>query len=122
VLTEAVKAADELAGMGIDVGVINARFAKPIDGAILALLDENKTIITIEDHNLACGFGSAVLEQAAIRAVEGQTASQNGKRGQIIILGGPDKFIERAPRDVQLGEIGISAAKIVETVKNLPVK
>ncbi|MCK4958797.1 MAG: 1-deoxy-D-xylulose-5-phosphate synthase [Planctomycetes bacterium] len=122
VLAEAVKAADELAGMGIDVGVINARFAKPIDGEILALLDDNKTIITIEDHSLACGFGSAVLEQAAIRAAEGQSASQNANRGQIIILGGPDKFIERAPRDVQLGEIGISAAKIVETVRNLPVK
>ena len=49
----------------IAVDVINARFAAPVDDEIIALTVKGKGIITVEDHGLACGFGSAVLEQAA---------------------------------------------------------
>ena len=63
VLSEAISAAKTLEQEGIAVDVINARFAAPIDDAIFALIGKGKGIITVEDHGLACGFGSAVLER-----------------------------------------------------------
>ena len=68
VLTEALRAANVLAKEGIAVDVINARFAAPVDERIIALLETGKSIITVEDHHSACGFGSAVLELVAAKA------------------------------------------------------
>jgi len=110
IVSEAIKACDKLAEDNIKAGVINARFAKPIDEKIISLLHEKKCIITIEDHALACGFGSAVLERAAAEKLE---------IGRLITLGGPDEFVKAGPRSVQLNEIGVSAEQIVETVKKL---
>ncbi|MHC4184832.1 MAG: 1-deoxy-D-xylulose-5-phosphate synthase, partial [Planctomycetota bacterium] len=65
VLKEAQEAASLLAKDGIATDVINARFAAPIDERIISLPVEGKCVVTVEDHNLACGFGAAVLELAA---------------------------------------------------------
>jgi 1-deoxy-D-xylulose-5-phosphate synthase len=119
ILAEAVKAADVLAGEGIDVGVINARFAKPIDEKIISLLYDKKNIITVEEHGLACGFGSAVLELAAKKSFEDKTRFSPHNMGKIITLGGPDEFIKVGSRSTQLDEIGVSAALIVEAVKTI---
>ena len=107
VLTEAVKSADILKDEGISVTVINGRFAKPVDEKIATLACEGKTIITVEDHNVACGFGSAVLE----------AVSSRGGKGKVLVLGGPDEFIRAGARSVQLGEIGVSSDKIVDVVR-----
>lgn len=112
ILFEALKAAEILAAHEIDITVIDARFAKPIDTKIISLMDEQKTIITVEDHNLACGFGSAVMELAA----------EKGCVGKIITLGGADEFIKADTRKAQLDEIGISCEKIVETVRRIAGK
>jgi len=112
ILTEAVKAADKLAGEGIKVSVINARFAKPIDEKIISLLREKKCIITVEDHSLACGFGSAVMELAAKTALPPDC-------GKIICLGSPDEFIEAGPRKNQLDKAGITAKRIIQAVKKI---
>ena len=54
---------DELALDGLSIGVINARFIKPLDKELLkSVLNENKPVITIEDNALKGGFGSAVME------------------------------------------------------------
>ncbi|MEW6535743.1 MAG: 1-deoxy-D-xylulose-5-phosphate synthase [Candidatus Auribacterota bacterium] len=54
---------DELAKEGMNIGIVNARFIKPLDKELLiSLFALNKPIITIEDNALAGGFGSAVLE------------------------------------------------------------
>ncbi len=116
VLVEAVKAADMLNREGIDVSIINARFAKPIDGKIISLFYDKKNIITVEDHSMACGFGSALLEAVARQTVE-KVRGEWANAGRIIILGGPDRFVEVDSRKVQLDEIGVSAKRIVETVK-----
>ena len=118
ILVEALKAADILAAQGIDVGVINARFAKPIDENLISLLNEQKTIITGEDHSLSCGFGSALLELAADKTLESTGSDVKGS-GKIITLGGPDEHVEVGPRSLQCDQIGISAERIVETVKKL---
>ena len=48
---------------GIDACLVNARFIKPLDEKLLKYLAESfQLIVTVEENNLACGFGSAVLE------------------------------------------------------------
>lgn len=112
---EALVAADKLAEEGVKVGVINARFAKPIDEKIALLYFEGKTIITVEDHSVACGFGSAVME-----AIAAKTQQSGGeKTGKVICLGGPDEFIKSAKRNVQLEMMGVTAERIVEVVRKL---
>jgi len=112
VLTEALKAAEILEQENIFVDVINGRFASPVDEKILDLLEDGKGIITVEDHNIACGFGSALLEVAAQKYPGGIEKS-------IVLLGVPDEFIKHDLRDSQLMEAGINADKIVQTVKNM---
>jgi len=112
VLTEALRAANLLAKEGIAVDVINARFAAPVDEAIIALSETGKNIITVEDHHLACGFGSAVLEMVAAKTT-------NNKSANIRTLGVPSRFIGHNYRSFQLMEAGINAEKIVETAKEM---
>jgi len=113
VLTEALRAARLLAKDGIAVDVINGRFAAPVDEGIISLLEAGKSIITVEDHHLACGFGSAVLELAAEKIGYGKMLNA------IRILGVPKRLIGHNCRNSQLMEAGINADKIVETAKEM---
>jgi len=113
VLAEALKAANSLAKQGIPADVINARFAAPIDEQIIALWGEGKSIITVEDHNLACGFGSAVLELMTTKAAHGR------KRNALRVLGAPRELIGHNSRSSQLMEAGINADEIVRTAKEM---
>ena len=62
----AMAAAVELASEGISVGVIDARFCKPVDGDMLKrVLSPGHPVLTVEDHSLQNGFGTAVLEYAS---------------------------------------------------------
>ena len=116
VLTEALKAANLLAKEGVPADVINARFAAPVDESIIALLGQGKGIITVEDHNLACGFGSAVLELAAANNAHSR------KLDAIRVLGAPRRFIGHNSRKCQLMEAGITADEIVRTGKEMLVE
>ncbi len=113
VLAEALGAEDILAKEGIAVDVINARFAAPIDKKILSLLDAGKNIITVEDHSLSCGFGSAVLEAAAEKMAHGKQLSA------IRVLGAPRSLIGQDSRKAQLTQVGISADKIAKTAREI---
>jgi 1-deoxy-D-xylulose-5-phosphate synthase len=106
---EALKAADLLAAKGRSVGVINARFAKPLDEAVIgAALAGHPLAVTIEDHYLTGGFGSAVLEFAAERG---------GTKARIVRLGAPDRFVPHATRRRQLEMLGLTAPQIAERVE-----
>lgn len=60
---EVQKVCDELAREGMHVGIVNARFVKPLDTELIdSVLVNRKPIITIEDNALMGGFGSAILE------------------------------------------------------------
>ena len=75
-----------LSDAGIHPTVVNARFAKPIDRAlILSLLEQGFKIVTVEEHVLACGFGSRVLEVIEEEKVPVE---------RILRLGVPDRFVE----------------------------
>ena len=92
----------------IRVGVWDARFAKPIDEAlVVALLRAGVPIVTVEDHTVIGGFGTAVLEAAQELGLD---------TSGIIRLGLPDSWIHQNPRAAQLAEAGIDAAGIERAV------
>jgi len=110
ILTEAMKAAELLAEDKIVVEVLNGRFAAPVDSKIISLVEQGKGIVTVEDHAIACGFGSAILELAAAKGCSLKA---------VRLLGAPRRFIGHNLRNAQLTEAGINADKIAETVKNM---
>ena len=106
-----VKAAAELRKQGLDVGVINARFIKPLDETtLLRALREAAFVLTIEESTLVGGFGSAVLELANDHGVN---------TSHIRRLGVPDRFIEHGERNEQLADIGLDVAGIVKAAKEM---
>ena len=110
-LQQALTAADLLSAEGLDVTVINARFIRPLDLAMLSkVFEESRFVVTVEEGALAGGFGSAVLEAAC----------HNGWDTRILrILGIPDRFIEHGDRNELLAEIGIDPAGIARTCRLL---
>ena len=126
-LTEALKASAFLANEGIAVDVINARFSAPVDKKIVSLLDEGKGIITVEDHHLACGFGSALLEAAAIEASgrkmqaqkTGRTGGKRKSHNIIRPLAAPRALIRHDSREAQLMQAGVNADKIAQAAKEM---
>jgi 1-deoxy-D-xylulose-5-phosphate synthase len=99
---DALTAASRVESNCIDV--YDARFAKPVDGELIeALLSESIPIITVEDHSLIGGFGSAVIEEAARRNLD---------TSLITTLGLPDHWIGHGSRKEQLEEAGIDATSI----------
>jgi 1-deoxy-D-xylulose-5-phosphate synthase len=87
----ALAAAEDLAPLGIDATVVNARFVKPLDKELLcAVLGKVSHVITVEDHAVAGGFGSAVLEFLAEEGITGVN---------VRCLGVPDRFIPHGTQD-----------------------
>ncbi len=104
---DALDVADSVAP-DIRVGVWDARFAKPIDEAlVVALLRAGVRIVTVEDHTTIGGFGTAVLEAAQELGLD---------TSGITRLGLPDSWIHQDPRAAQLAEAGIDAAGIERAV------
>jgi 1-deoxy-D-xylulose-5-phosphate synthase len=102
----ALEAAEQLGAAGLAATVVNARFCKPLDvQALEELAARHPLIVTVEDHALAGGFGSAVLEALADRG---------GPRARVVRIGLPDRFVEHGSRDDLLKRYGLSAAEIAE--------
>lgn len=100
-LPSCVTAADRLRADGLDVGVINARFVKPLDReTILAALRRSSFVITVEEGTLEGGFGSAVLEAANESGVDTR---------HLLRLGIPDRYIEHGEREELLADLGLTA-------------
>lgn len=107
----AVEAAQRLAQKGIAATVVNARFAKPLDAPLfLELAARIGRVVTVEEHALMGGFGSAVLETFT----DAGLTNVKVKR-----LGIPDRFIEHAKPDVQLAWCGLTAEGIAEAAEAL---
>ena len=110
-LENIIAAAEILESKGIKADLINARFAKPIDDDIIALIAAGKNIITVEEHSTACGFGAAILERV--------NAENITAKGKIKIIGCPDEYMKKALRCVQLDRAGLSPEKIAAAVEAL---
>jgi 1-deoxy-D-xylulose-5-phosphate synthase len=93
---------------GFRPSVVNARFAKPVDGALLAeLASTHPLLVTIEDHSVMGGFGSACLEEL----------NERGCRAELLRIGVPDQFVEHmnSPAE-QHAALGMDAAGIARRV------
>ncbi|QDV17881.1 1-deoxy-D-xylulose-5-phosphate synthase [Gimesia panareensis] len=109
--TDCVQAAEQLREEGLDVGVINARFAKPLDTEVIhQALQESGFVITVEEGTLCGGFGSAVLESAN----EAGLNTQHLRR-----LGIPDRFIEHGNRKELLADLGLDVAGITAAAREM---
>jgi len=86
---------------------------------LVELVGKGKQLVTVEDHSLTGGFGSAVLEMVHQGFAAGKL---QGSYKPVVCLGGKDEFIKMDTRALQLSEIGVDATAIVETVSNLRAK
>jgi 1-deoxy-D-xylulose-5-phosphate synthase len=114
-LCEALAAADLLAEEGVQITVADARFAKPLDTALIdRLLDSHGALITLE-QGAEGGFGAQVLHYLA--------RSGGLDRGRPIrTLTLPDRFIDQASPAEMYAEAGLRAADIAGVVRELTAK
>ena len=106
---QALTAAKALENEGLSAGVVDARFCKPLDRAMLdRVFAAGKPILTLEDHAIINGFGTAVLEYAQQERHDARLVTR---------LGLPDRFIAQATRNEQLKEVGLDAAGIASSVR-----
>lgn len=102
-----IEAAAKLREGGLGVGVINARFCKPLDTeTILRAVEQCGFVLTVEESTLTGGFGSAVLEAANAAGLS---------TDHVRCLGIPDHFIEHGERAELLSELGLDADGITAT-------
>ncbi len=108
---EAAKASIVLKNKSINTTIINARFVKPLDAAlIIKYASKIKKIITVEEHVLDGGFGSAVLEML----VDNGVTDINLKR-----IGIKDRFVEHGPQDILKHDYKIDSQAIINTALKL---
>lgn len=105
---EAVAAHGQLKKDGIKTSVINARFIKPLDEALLtSVARKAKKVFTIEEGSQAGGFGSAVLELLA----------RYGLADKVRVIALPDRFVEHGARSTLLKNCGLSSGAIAKRVR-----
>jgi 1-deoxy-D-xylulose-5-phosphate synthase len=109
----AVEAAEELAGEGLSVAVVNARFAKPVDAERLVPLARRcGALVTVEESHGKGGFGAAVLESLAAGGVAVPAR----------ILSIPDTIVEHGNPAEQRASFGLDASGIARAVRELAAR
>jgi 1-deoxy-D-xylulose-5-phosphate synthase len=103
---DCLRAAHRLSQLDLDIGVVNARFLRPLDTqTLLPLIEESSFILTVEENTLNGGFGSAVLEAANSAGLHTHHVTR---------LGIPDAFIEHAERYELLADLGLDEVGFVK--------
>lgn len=107
----AMEAAKFLQKQGVSVKVVNARFIKPLDEAMLeSVFNTGMPVLTVEEAVLAGGFGSAVLE----------FAGDHGFSDRIIRrIGIPDRFVEHGSVKELWQEIGLTKDRLIREVRQI---
>jgi 1-deoxy-D-xylulose-5-phosphate synthase len=109
----AVEVADRLTDQGIGVTVVDPRWVKPIDPALVPLAAQFRLVVTVEDNGRIGGFGANLL----------QRLTDEGVRTPFRLHGIPQEFLEHAKREVILERVGLTpqtlARRIVEDVTAL---
>jgi 1-deoxy-D-xylulose-5-phosphate synthase len=109
-----IEAAKRLAEEGISVAVVNARFVKPLDEEmVVAFAKKTGRIVTVEEHALFGGFGSAVLECLDAKGITGIKTHR---------IGLPDAYIEHGAQKVLRQKYGLDADGIYASVKTFVEK
>ncbi|MBM4186549.1 MAG: 1-deoxy-D-xylulose-5-phosphate synthase [Gemmatimonadetes bacterium] len=106
----AEQAANLLAQQGIEAAVVNCRFLKPYDEAMLAeIAGRTNLVVTVEEGALANGFGGYLAQEAGRRYPD----------LRVVALGVDDRLVEQAPRADQLDWFGLTGPKIAARVTAL---
>jgi 1-deoxy-D-xylulose-5-phosphate synthase len=109
-LAECLKAADELAHLGLSTTVADARFAKPLDtDLVLRLAREHEVLVTIEEGSIG-GFGTYVMQTLA----EEGALDRGGLKVRMMVL--PDTFIDQDSPNTMYAKAGLDAKGIVAKV------
>ncbi len=109
----ALKAAEMLRDKGVDAGVINMRFIKPLDTKMIdEALKRTPKLVTVEDNMLAGGFGSAVAEYL----------TDHNKEAYLLRLGIGDEFTPHAKSSILYDQVGISESAIVKHILQWKIK
>jgi 1-deoxy-D-xylulose-5-phosphate synthase len=109
---KALEAADLLAEHDLDVTVADARFAKPLDAALLAqLAAEHDLLVTVEEGVLAGGFGSGVWECLS------ETGDGLGST-RMLRIGLPDRYVTHGAPKLLHAEVGYTGAAIAERIES----
>jgi 1-deoxy-D-xylulose-5-phosphate synthase len=106
---KALEAADVLAEGGLDVTVADARFAKPLDAELLAVLAaDHDLLVTVEEGVLAGGFGSAVWEALNDRG---------SALPRILRVGLPDRYVTHGKPALLHAEVGFTGKAIAQRIE-----
>jgi 1-deoxy-D-xylulose-5-phosphate synthase len=104
----ALGAARLLAEQGVDAAVVNARFAKPVDAALVArVASRRRLLVTLEEHAVGGGFGSAVLEALSAAGVTPPAT---------LLIGAPDRFVEHGQRAVLMERLGLTPRAVADRI------
>ncbi|HLB53482.1 MAG TPA: 1-deoxy-D-xylulose-5-phosphate synthase [Gemmatimonadales bacterium] len=106
----ALEAAERLAAEGLDASVINCRFLKPYDEAMLSsVVQECKQVVTVEEGTIVNGFGAMIARE--LQAAHPEV--------RVHCLGVPDRLIDQAPRAEQLSRYGLTGEGIAARIAAL---
>lgn len=112
-MTYCMEAAELLKQQGLDVGVVNVRFIKPLDQMTMRrVLEESPAVVTVEEGMLSGGFGSALLEFAA---------DQGLRADHVRRIGIPDIFVEHGTRPELFADLKLDAEGIADTFMKLAI-
>ena len=102
----AAKVAGDLVESGVDAGVVNARWVKPLDPRILEWAAPAKHIVTLEDNVIAGGFGAAVMEAFA----------NAGMEKDFTCIGVPDDFLPFGSASDVMSAVGMDPESVLERI------
>jgi len=112
-LADALKAAEELEAYGLPTTVADARFAKPLDTALIDRLARHHEVLITVEEGAGGGFGAQVLDHLARSG-----ALDNARSGSLKVrtLAMPDRFIEQNKPETMIAAAGLDSAGIVTAV------
>ncbi len=102
----AVDVAERLVAQGIGVTVVDPRWVKPVDPAVLDLAREHRLVVSVEDNGIVGGCGAVLL----------QTLNQAGIETPVRLHGIPQEFLHHAKRGVILERIGLTAQTLARSI------
>ncbi len=104
--TTAVEVADRLVAQGIGVTVVDPRWVKPVDPALIELAREHRLVVSIEDNGVQGGCGASLL----------QALNAAGVTTPVRLHGVPQEFLDHAKRAVILERIGLSPQSLARGI------
>jgi 1-deoxy-D-xylulose-5-phosphate synthase len=104
--TTSVEVAGRLAAQGIGVTVVDPRWVKPVDPALLDLAQQHRLVVSVEDNGIVGGCGSVLL----------QTLNEARVETPVRLHGIPQEFLHHAKRGVILERIGLTAQTLARSI------